>query len=348
MSLASALFIHLSTGGTNESTLQGEYMQLITGGLGFVGSNTAQALLDLDADCVLTQHRKVHVPEFLKDQVGKRVFIEPVDILNIETLRTLGRKHKITGIIHLVTGGVPAGRANVLELAEDIHATVTSLANIIQVAQEWGVKRVTLTSAPVIYNGITELPWREDQPLPMTATFPMEAAKKCGEILSSYLGLQTQVECAEVRLAAMYGPNYDATRGLFIGRLVHAAVKGEKPDIQGIRFGSAYAEDGGDQCYIKDAARGIALLQTADQLNHRLYNVSSGRPTTNQEIVNAIRSIIPDFQLELPEGHMPGLPETLWYFDITRLREDTGFDPQFNIEAGIADYINWLRSGNAE
>ncbi len=323
-------------------------MQLITGGLGFVGSNTAQALLNLDNDCVLIQHRKSRIPEFLNDKIGRRVFIEPADTQAIRTLRTIGEKHKITGIVHMVTGGVPAGRANALELAEDIHATVTSIANIIQVAQEWGVKRVTLISAPVIYNGISELPWREDQPLPMTATYPMEAAKKCSEILSSYLGFQTKVECIEIRLASIYGPNYDATRTSFIGRLVHAAVKGQTPDIQSLRFGSVYAEDGGDQCYIKDAARGIALLQTADHLNHKLYNVSSGRPTTNQEIIKTIQKIIPDFQVELPDGHMPGLPETLWYFDISRLQEDTGFEPKYDIEAGIADYINWLKAGNSQ
>ncbi len=92
----------------------------------------------------------------------------------------------------------------------------------------------------------------------------------------------------------------------------------------------------------------MALLQTADQLHYRLYNVSSGRPTTNQEIVHAIKRVIPDFQVELPTGHMPGLPETLWYFDITRVHEDTGFEPKFTIEAGIADYIGWLRAGNVE
>ena len=323
-------------------------MQLITGGLGFVGSNTAQALLRFDAECVLTQHRKGRVPEFLKDQIGKRLFIEAADTLDLDSLRALGKKHKITGIVHLVTGGVPAGRANALELAEDLHNTVTSIANVIQVAQEWGVKRVTLASAPVIYNGIAKMPWREDQPLPMTATYPMEAAKKCGEILCSYLGFQMQVECIEVRLAAMYGPNYDATRGSLIGRLVHAVVKGEKPNIEGIRFGSVYAADGGDQCYIKDAARGIALLQTADKLNHRLYNVSSGRATTNQDVVNAIKRVSPNFEVELPAGHMPGLSETLWYFDITRVHEDTGFEPNYSIETGIADYIAWLRAGNAE
>ena len=64
-------------------------MQLITGGLGFVGANTAQALLNLDTDCVLTQHRKKRVPELLKDQVGKRVFIESADTLNLDSLRTL-------------------------------------------------------------------------------------------------------------------------------------------------------------------------------------------------------------------------------------------------------------------
>ncbi len=323
-------------------------MQLITGGFGFVGSNTVKALLDLGAACVLTEHKKGRVPELLEDQVGKGIFIEPADIMDIGALRAVGKIHKITGIIHLVTGGVPVGRANALELAEDIHTTVTAVANVIQVAQEWGVQRVTLASAPVVYNGIAELPWCEDQPLPMTAAFPMEAAKKCGEILSSYLGLLTHVECVEVRLAGMYGPGYDPARSSLVGRLVHAALKGGKPDIDSLRFGSVYASDGGDQCYIKDAARGIALLQTADKLTHRLYNVSSGRPTANHDIVDAIRKVIPGFEAELPAGHMPGLPEALWYFDISRLRQDTGFVPQYSLEAGIADYVSWLRAGHAK
>jgi UDP-glucose 4-epimerase len=334
-------------GREQENTLKEIKMQLVIGGFGFVGSNTIEALLNLSESCVITQYKKDRVPEFLKDQVGKQIFIEPADIYDIDALRAIGKKHNITGIINLATGGMPAGRENALQLAEDIHATVRSVANTIQVGNEWGVKRVTLSSAPVVYNGISELPWREDQPLQMTAAFPMEAAKKCGEILSNYFSLQTNVECIEVRLASMYGPNYDPTRSSLAGRLVHAALKGEKPNIEGLRFGSVYAADGGDQCYIKDAAQGIALLQTANQLNHRLYNVSSGRSTTNQEIVNAIKKVIPDFDVELPPGHQPGLPEALWYFDITRLHKETGFEPRFDIEAGIADYIAWLRLGNA-
>ncbi len=59
-------------------------------------------------------------------------------------------------------------------------------------------------------------------------------------------------------------------------------------------FGSPYAEDGADLCYVKDGARAIALLMLSDRLHHQTYNVATGRPTTNQEVVEAIKSIIPE------------------------------------------------------
>ena len=31
---------------------------------------------------------------------------------------------------------------------------------------------------------------------------------------------------------------------------------------------------------------------------------------------------------------------------ITRLREDTGFEPHYDTAAGVADYIAWFRAGN--
>ena len=91
------------------------------------------------------------------------------------------------------------------------------LAAVVQAAHEWHVRRVTIASAPVVYNGIGELPWRDDQPLSMTAAFSMEVAKKCGEIVANYLGHHLQVECVEMRLPAMYGPNYDPRAAVWSG-----------------------------------------------------------------------------------------------------------------------------------
>jgi len=322
-------------------------MILILGGLGFVGANTAQALLEMGEKCVLTQHHTTRVPTFLQDAIGQRIFLEPLDIENVQGLRNLGKQFPITSIIHLATGGLPVGSgASALDLVHDVQGTLASIAAVFQVAQEWHIKRVLLASAPVVYSGITTLPWRDDQPLLMTAAFSMEVAKKCGELVASYLAHHTQVASVEMRLAGMYGPNYDATRSSLAGRLVHAAVNGSQPNLDGMRFGSAYEQDGGDLCYVKDAARAIALLQTTTTLKRPVYNIGSGRCTTNQQIVEAIQQVVPSFTVQLPSRPLADEPAPEWYFDITALREDTGFAPQFDLEAGIADYVAWLRAGN--
>jgi UDP-glucose 4-epimerase len=103
------------------------------------------------------------------------------------------------------------------------------------------------------------------------------------------------------------------------------------------------AEDPLDLCYVKDTGRAIALLQLADHLNHRTYNVASGHATTNAEVAAAIRQLVPDAQVGLPSG---GETRQAW-LDITRLSEDTGYKPVRDTERAAADYIEWLRAGNA-
>jgi len=34
--------------------------------------------------------------------------------------------------------------------------------------------------------------------------------------------------------------------------------------------------------------------------------------------------------------------------DLTRLRQDVGFEPRFDIAKGVADYVGWLRAGHQE
>ena len=54
-------------------------MILITGGLGSIGSHTARALLDLGESVVLTAHRSTELPEYLAEEPGGQVVVEPLD-----------------------------------------------------------------------------------------------------------------------------------------------------------------------------------------------------------------------------------------------------------------------------
>jgi UDP-glucose 4-epimerase len=130
-------------------------------------------------------------------------------------------------------------------------------------------------------------------------------------------------------------------------QLVRAAVEGQKLDFT--RPPSrAYAEDGVDLCYVKDCGRGIALLQLADKLRYATYNIGTGKATRYGELATAIRRIIPDARLDLPGGYDPQGSGKVIELDISRIREDTGYEPQYDLERAMADYVAWLRDGNAE
>jgi len=313
-------------------------MILVTGGLGFIGSHTVRALLDLGESCVLVQRRTAEVPASLADAP---VAVEQADVTDLRALLDVGTRHKITGIVHLA-GSMPwpPGPDQPVEAA---RRALGSLFNIVEAAQVWDVPRVGVASTIGVYGGITaEGPLREDMPLPMTSGHVIPAFKKIGELLTDHLAGVTGIDVVNYRIGAIWGPLGRAADPFFpAAALIHAAVRGTAPDLSSQRF-PAYAEDALDLCYVKDCGRALALLQLADRLNHRTYNVASGRATTNAEVIAAIKKVIPDAQAELPAG---GTGQQN-YLDITRIRQDTGYQPVYDTERAAADYIAWLRAGH--
>jgi UDP-glucose 4-epimerase len=115
-------------------------------------------------------------------------------------------------------------------------------------------------------------------------------------------------------------------------QLVHAAARGAAPDFSALRS-PVYADGGLDVCYVKDCARAIALLQLAPRLKHRTYNIASGKVVTNREVAAAVKELVPDALIELPEGRRPaGSGQPAW-LDISRLREDTGYQARLRHRA---------------
>lgn len=313
-------------------------MILVTGGLGFIGSHTVRALLDLGEGCVLVQRRAGEVPAELADA---QVVVEQADITDLSALRDIGTRHKITGIVHLA-GSMP-WPPGPDEPVEATRKAIGGLLNVFEVAQAWGVERVGVASTIGVYGGVTaEGALNEELPLPMTSGHVIHAFKKIGELLADHLAGVTGVEIVNYRISAIWGPRGRAADPFFPApQLVHAAARGTTPDLASLRF-PAYADDTVDLCYVKDCGRAIALLQLADQLNHRTYNVASGRATANAEVIAAIRKVVPDARIELPAGGTGHHN----YLDITRIREDTGYQPVYDTERAAADYLAWLRAGN--
>jgi UDP-glucose 4-epimerase len=318
----------------------GTTMILITGGLGFIGSHTVQALLDAGEECVLVQRSHAEAPA---GRFSAPVAIERADATDLEALLAVGERHRITGIVHLA-GSMP-WPPSAEPPVQAARRSLGSLFNIFEAAQQWGVTRVALASTIGVYGGAKdpfEGPLTEDMPLSMSAPHLIPTFKKVSELLGGHLADATGIEVVNLRISGTWGPLGHNPDPFFPApQLIHAAADNRTPDLSGVG-GRRHAEDSLDLCYVKDTGRAIALLALAEHLNHRTYNVASGHATTNAEVAAAIRHAVPDAGVDLSSG---GDARQAW-LDITRLRADTGYEPVWDTERAAADYIAWLRAGN--
>jgi UDP-glucose 4-epimerase len=311
---------------------------LITGGLGSIGSHTARALLDLGESVVLTAHRSTQVPEYLAGEPDGRVVVEPLDTADESAFLDIGKRHEITGIVHLA-----AARYDLPDPVEYLRTDTLGLLNALKAATVWGVGRFSVASSIAVYLGVDEVPLREEAPLPVVAAHQIPVLKKTAELFAALIGDSAGFDTVSLRIGTVWGPlgvpNNPFTP---LPRLLSAAVRGEDPDLTPPRP-PAYADDSTDLCYVKDCGRAIALLMLAERLNHRVYNVSSGRPVRYGEVAAAINAAVPGADIALPEGRNPDRPPDN-HLDITRLQADTGFRPEYDVERAVPDYADWLRS----
>jgi UDP-glucose 4-epimerase len=311
---------------------------LITGGLGFIGAHTTRAFLDAGHSCVVTRHRNASVPAF----IGDRATVETSDLTDRLAVLALGDRHAIDGIVHIA-----AVKPFTLPVEDELGRNVAMLVNVLAAARAWGVRRVTVASTIGVYLGAPGNPLREDAALPMTGRHGIQAAKKCYEIVGSAFGAASDAEVVSARIGAIWGPLGNPSAVFFpAAAMVHAAVRGEPP-VYDPPSTAAYADDGIDMCYVSDCARALVCLQTAPALRWPVYNVGSGRVTTNAEVQAAIADAIPGAPADLPAGHNPRRRTGNLFLDVSRLTTDTGFRPEYDARRGVAEYVDWLRAGNA-
>lgn len=311
-------------------------MILITGGMGFIGLHTARRFLDADEEVVITQFNTRREPDFIKEDLGKRLFIERVDVTSHHDVTEVVRRHKVSGIVHLAVPGLSA-----LSPAEDYRVNMMGLINVLEAARVNDVKRVTIASSSTVYGGLAKGPFREDDLLPVPSSNATETFKKAWEILALHYGSRTGLEAVSARIGGIFGPLYH-TMANVPSRICRAAARGTAVEFTGSRGGLPNADDIGNFCYVKDCALGLFLVQSAPTLPHRIYNISSGRTETFGHFVAAARKAAPDLQLVLPPGASPRSKPN-GYLDITRASQDVGYVPRYSLEESTADYIAWLR-----
>ncbi len=103
----------------------------------------------------------------------------------------------------------------------------------------------------------------------------------------------------------------------------------------------AGAEQVVDFTYVKDIARAILMVHGAPTLAHRQYNATSGVCYRLPELIAEVGRIAgASVELAIGPGKvMPRGPS----LDSSRLREELGFAPEYDLERGVKEYSEWIR-----
>lgn len=325
-------------------------MILVFGGNGFIGQHIACALLDAGEQVIVSTHSRSAAPVLLRDAISTGTArVETVDVTDPFAVMAVVSKYRPKVTID-ATGHPPKALAP----GRDVTFRVGALVNILEAARLNDVRRVVLMSSMDAYWGLgrERTPFREDMDVPLLESgdhFIVQSwAKKSLEVIGNLYRRQQGMDVAFVRASGTYGPLYRTYLNV-PSRLVRAAVRGTD-DFGEDSGGLPFAEDGYDQVYVKDLARGIGLIALARSLRHPVYNIGSGRAPTYAEFARAAERAVPEFRIALRslgsesqvvtrDSAMRGL-----WMDIGRAHEELGYQPLYSVDKAIAEYADWLRA----
>lgn len=124
-------------------------------------------------------------------------------------------------------------------------------------------------------------------------------------------------------------------------RLINTAIKSL---LEHRHMSFTSAEQMYDFIYITDAVKAIRLAAERGHSN-KIYYIGSEKPRPLIEYLCAMREIIsPDDSLGIGEIPFRGVALTYREFDITALKNDTGFIPKISFEEGIKKTAEWMKS----
>lgn len=324
-------------------------MIVIFGGTGMLGQHTAKELVEKGETVVVTGIRR-QIPLLLENAIHRKLaFVEYIDLTDLDAVAGVLAKYRPKTIVD-TSGYAP----KLLAPSVEVRARVTAELNLLEAAKLHQVDKIVLTSSSDAYWGLGPecMPLKEDMASPLQENddnFIVQSwAKKTLEIIANLYRRQEGLNIVTVRCSGMYGPIYRTFLNL-PSRLIKAGLSGSEPDFSK-GSGIPLETDGYDQAYVRDIAYGMGLVIRAPSLKHHIYNLGSGRSVTYGEIARAAEKAIPGFKVNLRksdpgsiEFHVREVNMGNFFMDISRIRDELGYEPRYSTERAIAEYTDWLR-----
>lgn len=303
---------------------------MVTGCLGFIGSNLVQRLLN-DGHVVIGVDNRCNLSlnphQRIRSGAGKnisRFHLYNTDINDEIGMRVLGARYSLDAIIHLAAiGSVPRSFADPVST---LRANVLGFAAIAELASSFNIPRVIYASSSSVYGDHPEyirVEGREGLPLS-----PYALSKKTNEDMARIWSSKSWISFVGLRFFNVYGPGqkFDSDYSAVIPKFINSEAPVINGDGQTMR----------DFTYVDDVCDAI-ITSLAVKAASEVFNIGTGKGTTLTELL---------FRLD-KGGYVTG-PERSGDIkksvaDISKARDVLGFVAKTHIKEGLEKTVAFYR-----
>lgn len=311
---------------------------LITGGLGFIGSNLAHRLVELEANVLLVDSL---IPDYggnLANIAGieDRVRVNIADVRDEHSMNYLVRGQDY--IFNLA--GQVSHIDSIRDPYTDLEINCRSQLTIVEACRKNnpGVK-IVYASTRQIYGRPQYLPVDEKHPLEPTDI--NGANKLAGEWYHVIYGRVYGLRTVSLRMTNTYGPRMRVkdSRQTFIGWWLRQIIDGEEIEIYG---------DGRqirDFNYIDDVVEALLLVGASPAADGQIYNLGGDEPISLLDLARLMIELNGGGRYRLvpfpPERKRIDIGD--YQGDYTKIRTQLGWRPKVSLREGLARTLAYYR-----
>lgn len=314
---------------------------IVTGGSGFLGSYVVEKLRQWSVAEVIVPHRSKYD---LRDQNAIRQLLSDTTITQGSS-----QPKPVDMIIHLAAnvGGIGANRSRPAEFFYDNLMMGTQL---LHGSSAVGVPKFVAIGTICAYPKFAPIPFREEtlwDGYPEETNAPYGLAKKMMLVQSQTYREQYGYNSIYLLPVNLYGPrdNFDLETSHVIPALIRKFLEAQAEG----RYEVVVWGDGSptrEFLYVEDAAMGI--LRAAEHYNSsEPVNLGSSVEISIADLVQTIARLT-NFQGEIVWDTSKPNGQPRRKLDVSRAREQFGFEAQVAFEAGLRQTIDWYRTENLQ
>lgn len=311
---------------------------VVTGGVGFIGYHLTRALIARGDEIVVIDdysdapyprsHKRRNREDLTREAPGVR-FVDAC-VTDEATIAPFFEGADV--VFHLA--GLAGVRPSFAAPARYAKVNVEGTATTFELARKAGCTRYVFASSSSVYGNSTPLPAREDQPA-IVPESPYAASKRSAElVVSSLCRAAPAMHCAGLRFFTVYGPRQRPEMAITL--FTRAILAGTPITV----FGDGSMRR--DFTYVDDIVRGILAAEQGAPAGFRPYNLGSGQPIDLQGLVPLIGEAL-GVQPIVEHAPRPIGDVDATFADVTRAREELGWEPRIRLREGLAAVARWVR-----